>query len=123
MDNTPAEGRAMICACWLLAAAVPIAALVGVGRGVRTGARSERPATLRGVYPPETPEAREARRRRVAARRAGPAVIVHRGASAFAPENTLAAYAAALAQGADGCEVDVRRTRDGVLVLFHDDML
>jgi hypothetical protein len=59
----------------------------------------------------------------VAERRAGPAVIVHRGAWAFAPENSLAAYAAAMDYGADGCEVDLRRTRDGVLVLFHDDML
>src|SRR4029077_9705680 len=43
--------------------------------------------------------------------------------SAFAPENTLEAYAAAMDFGADGCEMDLRRTRDGVLVLFHDDML
>lgn len=71
----------------------------------------------------ETREAREARRARVAARRLGPALIVHRGAAAFATENTLEAYAAAMDYGADGCEVDVRRTADGVLVLFHDDML
>ena len=50
-------------------------------------------------------------------------IIVHRGASAMAPENSLEAYAAAMDYGADGCEVDLRRTRDGVLVLFHDDML
>jgi hypothetical protein len=49
--------------------------------------------------------------------------MVHRGAAAFAPENTLEAFAAAMDHGADGCEVDVRRTLDGVLVLFHDDML
>jgi len=73
--------------------------------------------------PPEPIASREARKRRVAERRAGPAVIVHRGASSFAPENTLEAYAAAMDLGADGCEVDVRRTADGVLVLFHDDML
>ena len=52
----------------------------------------------------------------------GTVVMVHRGAAAFAPENTLEAYAAALDYGADGCEVDLRRTADGVLVLFHDDM-
>jgi HEAT repeat protein len=73
--------------------------------------------------PPETPAKRQARHARIAQRRAGPVVIVHRGASAFAPENTLEAYAAAMDYGADGCEIDPRRTADGVIVLFHDDML
>jgi hypothetical protein len=49
--------------------------------------------------------------------------MVHRGAAAFAPENSLQAYAAAMDFGADGCEVDIRRTRDGVLALFHDESL
>lgn len=49
-----------------------------------------------------------------------PLVIAHRGASASAPENTLAAYALAVAQDADGIELDVRRTADGHLVLHHD---
>ncbi len=71
----------------------------------------------------ESDAERGARHLRIAERRAGTIVIVHRGASAFAPENSLAAYAAAMDYGADGCEVDLRRTRDGVLVLFHDDML
>ncbi len=44
----------------------------------------------------------------------------HRGASAHAPENTLAALDAALALGADGIECDIRESRDGALVLFHD---
>jgi len=73
--------------------------------------------------PAESEAERAVRHARVAERRAGPVVIVHRGAWAFAPENSLAAYAAAMDYGADGCEVDLRRTRDGVLVLFHDDML
>ena len=73
--------------------------------------------------PAELTADREARLRRIAARRAGTVIMVHRGASAFAPENTLEAYAAAMDYGADGCEIDVRRTVDGVLVLFHDDML
>ena len=73
--------------------------------------------------PPESAAQREARHAKIAERRKGPAVIVHRGASAFAPENTLEAYAAAMDYGADGCEIDIRRTADGVLVLFHDDML
>lgn len=46
--------------------------------------------------------------------------IAHRGASARAPENTLAAIREAAAMGADAVEVDVQRTRDGALVLLHD---
>jgi glycerophosphoryl diester phosphodiesterase len=71
----------------------------------------------------ETPEAAQKRHLKIRLRRLGPAVIVHRGATAFAPENSLAACAAAMDYGADGCEVDIRQTRDGVLVLFHDDFL
>ncbi|MFL6229027.1 MAG: glycerophosphodiester phosphodiesterase [Pyrinomonadaceae bacterium] len=49
-----------------------------------------------------------------------PLVIGHRGASAHAPENTLAAFARALSDGADGLEFDVRLARDGVPVVIHD---
>ncbi len=49
-----------------------------------------------------------------------PLVYGHRGASAAAPENTLEAYELARTQGADGVELDVRRTADGLLVLHHD---
>ena len=49
--------------------------------------------------------------------------IAHRGASGRAPENTLTALAAAVADGADLLEFDVRRTRDGALVLMHDPTL
>ena len=49
-----------------------------------------------------------------------PLVIAHRGASAEAPENSLAAFARALALGADGVELDVRMSRDGIPVVFHD---
>lgn len=52
--------------------------------------------------------------------RSGPEVVAHRGASADAPENTLAAADEALAQRADAVEVDVQRTADGHLVLVHD---
>lgn len=82
------------------------------------------PDTVSGYVrdiPPESAEAREARHREVAARRAGTMILVHRGAYAFAPENTLEAYAAAMDHGADGCEFDIRRSRDGVLYLHHDD--
>tara|TARA_R110000850_G_scaffold123873_1_gene241778 strand:+ start:820 stop:1548 length:729 start_codon:yes stop_codon:yes gene_type:complete len=52
-----------------------------------------------------------------------PVVIAHRGASAVAPENTSSAIQAALSLGVKVIEFDVRRTSDGVLVLFHDDKL
>ena len=45
----------------------------------------------------------------------------HRGASEYAPENTLSSYYLGLLSGANGIETDVQRTKDGVLVLFHDD--
>ena len=46
--------------------------------------------------------------------------MAHRGASADAPEHTLAAYERAIADGADALECDIRLTRDGVLVCVHD---
>lgn len=49
-----------------------------------------------------------------------PLVFAHRGASADLPEHTLGAYRSALAAGVDGVECDVRLTRDGHLVCFHD---
>ena len=49
-----------------------------------------------------------------------PLIIGHRGASAVAPENTLAAFDRALRDGADGVEFDVRLARDGVPVVIHD---
>ena len=49
-----------------------------------------------------------------------PAIIAHRGASANAPENTLAAFQLALRQHADGIEMDTQLTADGHVVVFHD---
>ena len=46
--------------------------------------------------------------------------VAHRGASAYAPEHTLAAYRLALEQGADYVEQDLQITKDGVLVCLHD---
>jgi glycerophosphoryl diester phosphodiesterase len=48
-------------------------------------------------------------------------VIAHRGASADAPENTLAAFALASTQGADWFELDCTLTRDGAVIVIHDD--
>jgi glycerophosphoryl diester phosphodiesterase len=52
-----------------------------------------------------------------------PLIIAHRGASAVAPENTLAAFEAAIRAGADGIEFDVRLTRDGIPIIIHDETL
>jgi glycerophosphoryl diester phosphodiesterase len=49
-----------------------------------------------------------------------PIIVAHRGASADAPENTLAAFEEAIRQGADAIELDVRLSRDGEVVVFHD---
>jgi len=50
-------------------------------------------------------------------------IWAHRGASADAPENTLAAFALAESQGADGLEFDVQLSADGVPVVIHDETL
>ena len=49
-----------------------------------------------------------------------PLIIAHRGDLSRAPENTLPAFQRAMEAGADGVELDVRLTRDGQLVVFHD---
>lgn len=50
-------------------------------------------------------------------------ILAHRGASADAPENTLSAFSEAVAQGADGVELDVMRCASGELVVCHDEVL
>lgn len=52
-----------------------------------------------------------------------PAVIAHRGASFYAPESTKASYLLARELGADYLELDLQRTKDGVLVAIHDNTL
>ena len=52
-----------------------------------------------------------------------PRVFAHRGGSALAPENTLAAFDTGLRAGADGLELDVHLSADGVPVVIHDDTL
>ncbi|MDQ4144642.1 MAG: glycerophosphodiester phosphodiesterase [Actinomycetota bacterium] len=49
--------------------------------------------------------------------------MAHRGASAYAPENTIEAYDLAIALGATTIELDVHETLDGVLVVTHDDTI
>ncbi|MCC6569235.1 MAG: glycerophosphodiester phosphodiesterase [Anaerolineales bacterium] len=50
-----------------------------------------------------------------------PVIFAHRGASAYAPENTLAAFELAVTQGADAIELDVKLSADGRAVVIHDD--
>lgn len=52
-----------------------------------------------------------------------PLVVGHRGASAYAPENTLASFELALEQGADLVELDVHLSKDGQVVVIHDERL
>src|SRR5512139_733767 len=49
-----------------------------------------------------------------------PIIFAHRGASAHAPENTLAAFELALAQQADAIELDVKLSADGQVIVIHD---
>ncbi|GGP43380.1 glycerophosphodiester phosphodiesterase family protein [Streptomyces sindenensis] len=87
---------------------------------VRTATASATAAALLGagalLLPADRPEAPD----QVSAQRAAPVVVAHRGASGYAPENTLAAVDAADALGIDWVENDVHRSRDGVLVVLHD---
>lgn len=66
---------------------------------------------------PGNPEPVRARLPRAEGR---PLVLGHRGASADAPENTLTAFRLALAEGADGVELDAWRCATGEVVVFHD---
>ena len=55
--------------------------------------------------------------------RKAPLVIAHRGASAFVPENTMAAFKRASEIGADAIELDAKLTKDGVIAIIHDESL
>ncbi|UPK74468.1 hypothetical protein MU582_18830 [Nocardioidaceae bacterium SCSIO 66511] len=71
-----------------------------------------------------TPDRSTVEQSREDAARAQPSkVIAHRGASAVAPENTMVSFRKAIKRGADWIEMDVQRTKDGRLVVFHDSSL
>ena len=50
-------------------------------------------------------------------------IIAHRGASGYAPENTLASFRLAREMGSDGIELDIQMTADGEIVVIHDETL
>ena len=50
-------------------------------------------------------------------------VLAHRGASGYAPENTMPAFEKAIEMGADGFELDVQMTKDGEIVVIHDETI
>lgn len=70
-----------------------------------------------------TSDQRLERPKRTFLTREGPLFFAHRGGSALAPENTLVAFEKGLSYGADALELDVHPTRDGEIVVFHDDTL
>ncbi|GAA1165098.1 hydrolase [Streptomyces hebeiensis] len=94
------------------AALLAITALVLPGTATASPDRAAAPAA--GAAPGTVPAAKGA---------GSPLVIAHRGASAYAPENTLEAVEAADDLGIDWVENDVQRTKDGRLVVIHDDNL
>ncbi|MFM9367228.1 glycerophosphodiester phosphodiesterase family protein [Streptomyces sp. Da 82-17] len=73
--------------------------------------------TAQAATPPSTNAAQ------VSAETDRPLVVAHRGASAYAPENTLAAVDKAREMGFRWVENDVQRTKDGELIIMHDDNL
>ncbi|MFD9883693.1 glycerophosphodiester phosphodiesterase [Streptomyces alboflavus] len=92
------------------AAAATTAALLGAGALVL-------PSTASAQAPADTAVAA------ASAAHKNPTVVAHRGASAYVPENTLAAIDKAARMGFRWVENDVQRTKDGVLVIVHDDNL
>lgn len=70
------------------------------------------------IYPEDRQSNRASREARG---RAAFAVIAHRGASAYYPENTMPAFRAAIDMRADMVELDVQLTADGEVVVFHDE--
>src|SRR5512138_1115210 len=79
--------------------------------------------TNRGEAQPEGGAPGEGQPPRAPRAEGRPLVLGHRGASADAPENTLAAFRLAMAQGADGVELDVWRCATGEVVVVHDEDL
>src|SRR6185295_178724 len=71
----------------------------------------------------QAPTERLSLRRRLDQERGRVWVVGHRGAMGYCPENTLASFARALELGADWIELDVHLSRDGELIVIHDEAL
>ncbi|WP_079125247.1 glycerophosphodiester phosphodiesterase [Streptomyces lushanensis] len=93
------------------------------GAATASAGPAEAGVTTATATAPATAASADATATAAAPRVGGPLVIAHRGASAYAPENTLAAVDRAGDLGVDWVENDVQRTRDGALVVIHDDTL
>jgi HEAT repeat protein len=118
---------------WPVALLLVVAGLAAMAGGLASAAENRppsdqvmplvNPGPTQWDLPAESAEQAAARHAVVAKRRSGTPIVLHRGASYIAPENTLAAYNAGLDLGAGGWEMDIHRTRDNVLVAFHDDTI
>ncbi|MEU8117826.1 glycerophosphodiester phosphodiesterase family protein [Spirillospora sp. NPDC049024] len=101
-----------------------IAVLATAAVAVPAAPAAARPGPDPFLAPPGAPEPRP---RTAPARAPDPDAdvvdVAHRGASAYAPENTLSAFRLAKAKGADMFELDVQETRDHQLVIMHDTTL
>ena len=83
--------------------------------------RPAQASARRATFPRPSPPTRQPGDAVPAHRR--PLILGHRGAPRQAPENTVRAFRLALEQGADGVELDVQPSADGVPVILHDDTL
>lgn len=101
----------------------PATVLTGSFMGVFALALTVSPAQATPVEAAQAAPAQTEHAAHQRADRAAPRVVAHRGASAYAPENTLAAVDRANDMDIDWVENDVQRTRDGALVVMHDETL
>ncbi|MFD4860400.1 glycerophosphodiester phosphodiesterase [Streptomyces atratus] len=101
-------------------AAVAAAALVGAGALLMSTADTQTTGRGTATAGHTGTSIRTVSARTAEAKPVAPVVFAHRGASAYAPENTLAAVDKADALGFDWVENDVQFTKDGVLVVVHD---
>lgn len=101
-------------------AAVAAAALMGVGALLMSTADTQTTGRAAAEHTGTVTGIRTVSARTTDREGAAPVVVAHRGASAYAPENTLAAVDKADALGFDWVENDVQFTKDGVLVVVHD---
>ncbi|RBP62897.1 glycerophosphoryl diester phosphodiesterase [Brevibacterium sanguinis] len=81
------------------------------------------PITLLTQSVPDAPQRGDLHTSASVHTRVPPLVIAHRGASARFPENTMPAFSAGVEQGADMIEIDLHMSRDGELIVIHDDTL